>query len=66
MRTGQGLYLSGKNYYLQQQYSESLEFYLRSLEQYKSTIGPDHFRVATLYDKIGEVYVALQKFDDAL
>lgn len=39
--------------------AESLDLYLKALAQYHSTVGPKHFRVADVYQKIGTTYVVL-------
>lgn len=44
---------------------ESVDFYLKALAQYHSTIGPKHFRVAALYYKLGETYIELSQLSEA-
>lgn len=45
---------------------ESLEFHLRGLQQYKSTIGSNHHRTGDLCVKVSDHYVRVGQYDAAM
>jgi len=58
-RTGFGLLVLGRIRGFQGRTRESLNFYLKALAQYHSTIGPNHYRSVALKIILGDIYASL-------
>ncbi|RYN22169.1 hypothetical protein AA0115_g9324 [Alternaria tenuissima] len=65
LKTGQCLYLLGLVRLAQGRPRDGLTFYTKALDQYLSTIGPNHFRVAMLYHRTGELHLAIGQLINA-